>query len=153
MKEEEKRLFETLAETVSPLGYELVEVHVSGGKNKTLNVIVDRVEPISLEDIVAVSDAVSEKLDAIDPFADPYTLDVSSLGAEKPLKLEALEDYVGSYVNLHLSHPYHGENILEGTLMSASEDTLTLQIKDKAKRKEVLLPRNDVDRARLAIEF
>ena len=153
MKEEETRIFESLKPVLAELGYDLCEVRLSGGKDKTLSVVVDRVEPISLEDIVAVSEAVSAKLDETDPIPEAYTLDVSSLGAEKPISVERLPDYVGFYVNLHLSHPYQGENILEGTLLEASEDTVKLKIKAKQARKEISFPRKDVDKARLAIEF
>ena len=153
MKEEEAKIFEALAKPVEGLGYQLVEVRISGTKAKTLSVVVDRPKPISLEDIVAVSEAISARLDEVDPIQDAYTLDVSSLGAEKPIALDELGLYVGQYVSLHLSHPYQGENALEGTLVSIEGELLVLRIKDKARRKDVTLPRKDVDKARLAIEF
>lgn len=153
MKEEETKIYDCLLEPLKAMGYDLYEVRLSGGKNKTLSVTVDRVKPISLEDIVTVSEKVSEELDRLDPIKDPYTLDVSSLGAEKPIKLEALHEYVGQYVNIHLSHPFQGENILEGTLMDASEDTIHLKLRIKTAIKVIELPRGDVDKARLAIEL
>lgn len=153
MKEEEKKIFDDLLPLVAELGYELKEVRLSGTKSKTLSVVVDRVDPISLEDIVLVSEKVSAYLDEADPIKDAYTLDVSSLGAEKPIELPRLSEYVGRYVNLHLSHPFKGENVLEGTLLSCDEENLTLRIKDKSLRKDVDLPRKDVDRARLAIDL
>lgn len=153
MKEEEKKIFDDLLPLVAELGYELKEVRLSGTKSKTLSVVVDRVDPISLEDIVRVSEKVSAYLDEADPIKDAYTLDVSSLGAEKPIDLPRLSEYVGRYVNLHLSHPFKGENVLEGTLLSCDEENLTLRIKDKSLRKDIDLPRKDVDRARLAIDL
>ena len=153
MKEEEKKIFDDLLPLVAELGYELKEVRLSGTKSKTLSVVVDRVDPISLEDIVLVSEKVSAYLDEADPIKDAYTLDVSSLGAEKPIELPRLSEYVGRYVNLHLSHPFKGENVLEGTLLSCDEENLTLRIKDKSLRKDIGLPRKDVDRARLAIDL
>ena len=153
MKEEEKKIFDALNPCVTSLGYELVEVALSGNKNKTLKVVVDRVTPISLEDIVTVSEKVGETLDELDPITDPYTLDVSSLGAEKPIDVSRLREYIGRYVNLHLVHPYKGENILEGTIVSIEEQTLTLRIKEKASRKDVPLVLKDIDKARLAIDL
>ena len=153
MKEEEKKIFDDLLPLVAELGYELKEVRLSGTKSKTLSVVVDRVDPISLEDIVLVSEKVSAYLDEADPIKDAYTLDVSSLGAEKPIELPRLSEYVGRYVNIHLSHPFKGENVLEGTLLSCDEENLTLRIKDKSLRKDIGLPRKDVDRARLAIDL
>lgn len=153
MKEEEKRITLALTDLLSPMGYDVVEVRLSGTKSKTLNVVVDRVDPISLEDIVDVSQRVSKRLDELDPIDGTYTLDVSSLGAEKPIALEKLGDYVGRYVHLHLSHPYQGENILEGSLTEVSPEELTIEIKKKTARLLAKLPRAHVDKARLAIEL
>ena len=82
-----------------------------------------------------------------------YTLDISSLGAEKPIALEKLANYDGRYVHLHLSHPVQGENILEGTLKVVDEETLGLTFFIKGRKKDVTFPKKDVDSARLAIKF
>lgn len=153
MKEEEKRILDALTDLLGPQGYEVVDVRLSGSKSKTLSVVVDRVDPISLEDIVTVSQDVSKRLDEIDPIEGAYTLDVSSLGAEKPIALSALGNYVGRYVNLHLSHPYKGDNILEGTLVAVNDEEVTLSVKKKTAKSDVAFPRGDVDKARLAIEL
>ena len=150
----EKELSSLLSGKVNELGYDLSGVKLLKNKDGwTLQVVVDRVEPISLEDIVSVSDALSKYLDAVDPIEDGYMLDVSSLGAEKPIAIEKLPQYEGRYVALHLSHPYQGENNLEGTLVSVKDGTVTLQIRVKAKTKDIAFPQSDVDRARLAIRF
>ena len=153
MKEEERRIVDALTPLLHQEGYEVAEVRLSGTKTKTLSVIVDRVDPISLEDIVLVSQKVSDCLDQIDPIDGAYTLDVSSLGAEKPIALSKLGEYVGRYVNLHLSHPYQGENILEGSLLEVTEEEVTLQMKKKTAKVQAKLPRASVDKARLAIEL
>ena len=114
---------------------------------------IDRDSPISLDDIVAISNIINPILDESDPIKSPYTLDVSSLGAEKPLSLDKLEKYVGNYVNFHLSHPYKGLNTLEGTLLEANENEVTLGIKNKTRVQKVILKRDTIDKARLAIEF
>ena len=134
-------------------GFELHEVSFKPGKNASLQIIVDRVSPISLEEIVHVSELVSSLLDENDPIAEPYTLDVSSLGAEKPIAIERLPEYVGRYVNLHLKTPYKGENYVEGTLIQIQEGNVDLQIRQKARKVIITFPYGDVDKARLAIEF
>ena len=153
MKEEEKRIHDLLVAPMGEAGYEIVSVNFGGGREKTLSIVLDRVEPISMEDIVEASSLISDILDREDPIESAYLLDVSSLGAEKPIALDKLPLYQGKYVNLHLSHPYKGENVLEGTLKSIEEDTLHLEIKVKARKLEALIPLKGVDKARLAIEF
>lgn len=143
-----------LEEPLKKEGYELVDVKISRDKSGILlQIVVDRDLPISLEDIVKVSDLINPLLDQNDPIKSAYTLDVSSLGAEKPIKLEKLDKYVSQYVNLHLSHPYEGKNILEGSLSEVNDDTLTLLVKEKTKKRSIVITRKYVDKARLAIEF
>lgn len=151
---EESRIRALLEKPLEEIGYELVDVKLFRDKSGlTLSLTVDRDEPISLDDIVKVSDLVNPILDQADPIQGAYTLDISSLGAEKPIKLDVLEKYAGKFVNIHLSHPYEGKNILEGTLLEANADSLTLVVKEKAKKKEIKIERKYVDKARLAIEF
>lgn len=151
---EGKLVQEILTGPLSEAGYEIVEsilVREKGGL--TLRIVVDRVDPISLDDIIKVSDLINPILDEKDPIKEAYTLDISSLGAEKPIKLDKLQDYVGHYVNLHLSNPYKGLNTLEGDILSVGDETLTLEIRDKARKKSVELRLKEIDKARLAIKF
>ena len=138
---------------INELGYDLYQVTYRSGKNATLTIVVDRLEPISLEDIVFVSETISKLLDEDDPTSEPYTLDVSCLGAEKPIAIEKIGDYVGRYVNLHLKTPYKGENYVEGTLLGIEQEEVRLQIRQKARKVMIAFPYGDVDKARLAIEF
>ena len=56
---------------------------------------------LDMDTCVAVSEAVSEKLDELDLIKDEYYLEVSSPGIEKPLKtFEQVEAHVGSYVHI-----------------------------------------------------
>ncbi len=152
--EEENKVTSLLEQPLKEKGYDLSSVaYHNSAEGMKLEVVVDRVEPIGLEDIVSLSGFISDILDENDPIKGAYTLDVSSLGAEKPIALDKLGLYIGKYVNLHLSRPYKGENILEGTLESLEEGQLTLSFLSKAKKVEASFPVIDVDKARLAIKF
>lgn len=146
-----------IEERLNSLGYRLYSLkYLRDKKGNTLEIIVDRDENINLDDIVSVSDNLSTLLDEIDDKDEtPYTLDVSSLGAEKPIEISRLDKYVGKYVNLHLSHPYKGENILEGTISSFDKEsnTITLTYKIKTRVVNATINISDIDRARLAIKF
>lgn len=143
-----------LAPPLEKAGYELAGLTLSRDKEGlTLHLSVDRDAPISLDDIVKVSDLINPLLDRADPIAEPYTLDVSSLGAEKPLRLDKLEHYAGRYVALHLSQPYQGENSLEGDLVEVNPADLLLRVRYKTKVKEIRLKRVVIDKANLAIKF
>jgi ribosome maturation factor RimP len=141
-----------IKELCASKGYELYSFKYIA-REKNLEVVIDRDEPINLDDITVISQEISDLLDVHDFTPDAYTLNVSSLGAEKPIDIQKLEKYVGKYVNLHLSHPYKGLNILEGTILECDENNLTLTYKDKTRDIKVNLNRNDIDKARLAIKF
>ena len=63
-----------------------------------LEIVIDSIDPISMEDIVSVSEKISTYLDEHDFTTSNYTLDVSSLGAEKPIDVAVTlmaRDYKG----------------------------------------------------------
>lgn len=150
MSETENTLVELLQPRINELGYDLYDLSFKGG---SLQIVIDRKEPISLDEVVSVSEAVSAILDEADPIEGAYTLDLSSAGAEKRIALDKLEDYVGSYLAIHLSHPYKGENDLQGSLISLTPETIDLEIAVKARKQVIRLNRADVEKARLAIKF
>ena len=85
-----------LKDKLGELGYDLYSLNISYEKgDKILSIVVDRVEPIDMEAIVELSRSLNAFLDEIDPFDTPYTLDISSLGAEKPLN----KGYLAPYIN------------------------------------------------------
>lgn len=152
--EVEKTIRNLLEEEISKLGYELAEVKLKSSKQGlTLEIYIDRDEPISLDDIVLVSNKINEVLDEKDPIDAPYTLDVSSLGAEKEIKVEKLGHYVGKYVNVHIVNPIGGKNYIEGDLTSFDDEIAVISYKEKTRTKKVEIPAKDIDKARLAIKF
>ena len=151
--EEEKKTSALLEGPLKEKGYDLTSVAFHPGKEgMRLEVVVDRVEPIGLDEIISLSELISSILDEHDPISGAYTLDVSSAGAEKPIKLENLAKYVGKYVHLHLSHPFEGENTLEGTLEEYGEEAAITYFV-KGRKKKAVFPSADIDQARLAIKF
>ncbi len=68
---------------------ELVEIeYVKEGKNWFLRLFIDKENGVDIEECGIVSEKLSEKLDEIDPIPHNYFLEVSSPGAERPLKKE-----------------------------------------------------------------
>ena len=150
--EEINRVEEGLSEKLKEIGYELYSFKFVP-KTRMLEIVVDRDEEINLDDITNVSETISSYLDEHDFTENAYTLDVSSLGVEKPITVEKLDKYVGKYINIHLSKPYKGENILEGTLESCDDENILLVYMDKTRAVKCSIPRKDIDKARLAIKF
>ncbi|GAB3794829.1 ribosome maturation factor RimP [Virgibacillus kimchii] len=134
---------------------ELVDVeYVKEGKNWFLRVYIDKAGGIDITECGEVSEELSEKLDANDPIKGAYYLEVSSPGAERPLKTkDDLVRNIGNNVNIRLYEPINGEKEYEGKLTGFSDDLLAIEYKDKTVKKEVSIPYEKVAKARLAVMF
>lgn len=153
------KVIETIEELVQPILAEnkldLVDVeYVKEGKNWFLRVYIDKDGGIDITECGIVSEQLSEKLDDLDPIKDPYFLEVSSPGAERPLKTkEDIEKNVGKNVFLTLYAPIDGEKSYEGVLQSFEEDLLTIEYKVKTRKKTIEIPHDKIAKIRLAVVF
>jgi ribosome maturation factor RimP len=144
-----------IEELVTPIledgGFELVDIeYVKEGGNWFLRVFVDKPGGIDIDDCGRISEALSLKLDEKDPIPEAYFLEVSSPGAERPLKKPA--DYfkaVGKHVLITTYEPWEGLKEFEGTLNSYNEEIVEVQIG----RKVYSIPAAKVAGARLAVIF
>ncbi len=141
---------------VEELTLELVEVEfVKEGRDWFLRVYVDTPEGnIDIDQCAQVSERLSEKLDEKDPISQNYYLEVSSPGAERPLKKEA--DYIqaiGQYVHIKTYEAIDGKKVFEGYLTSYTDEGAALDMLIKTRKVKVLIPKEKIATARLAIDF
>lgn len=136
-------------ETVESLGYYLYQSKFhKRGNDYVLEVEIDYKNPISIDDCVSVSEQLSKTLDDIDPIKEPYMLEVSSAGAEHPLRNdEEIKRAEGKFIHVRL----HNQQIIEGTLISQKAETL--EILDKSKNKTKTILKTDIEKIRLAVDF
>lgn len=152
---------ETVKQVVKPIlekhAFYLFDVEfVKENKSWYLRVYIDKKGGITIDDCVLVSDELSEKLDEMDPDLIPqqYFLEVSSPGAERPLRNDQeLEQAVGEYVHVSLYQNLNGEKVFEGFLQSVDSDQLVLQNDKWGKNDTVTIPKNLIAKSRLAIQF
>ncbi|WP_026674247.1 ribosome maturation factor RimP [Alkalihalobacterium bogoriense] len=140
---------------VEELQLELVDIeYKKEGKNWFLRVYIDSDDGVDIEECGKVSERLSEKLDETDPIKDPYFLEVSSPGAERPLKKEEdLRKAVGKSVYITTYEPINGEKAFEGTLTSFDGEELQVEVKVKTRKKVVTIPYEKMASARLAVVF
>ena len=153
---EVQRIAEAIA---SPLGLEIVEVELKGaGKNQLLRITIDRPEGIDNQDGVTHTDCetisreVGEALDAEDPIAGPYQLEVTSPGVERKLKKwQDWERFRGQKAKIVLREPVGEWKHFDGVIAQAAEDhSLTVELADGA---TVTFPFEQVERANLKFEW
>ena len=119
-----------------------------------LRVYADKKGGITIDDCAMISEEYGEKLDELNPIDPAYYLEVSSPGAERPLKNdESLLDNVGDYVHVSLYQKQDGQKAFEGTLTEVTDTKITLIVKVKNLKKQVEISRDNIAKIRLAIEF
>ncbi|GIN83664.1 ribosome maturation factor RimP [Heyndrickxia sporothermodurans] len=146
---------ELVTPIIQDMDLDLVDIeYIKEGKNWFLRVYIDKEDGIDIEECGIVSERLGEKLDEIDPIPNNYFLEVSSPGAERPLKkVQDFEKAVGKNVNVKTYEPIDDEKQFEGKLLYFDGKILKLEIKIKTRIKEVEIPYEKVAKARLAIIF
>jgi ribosome maturation factor RimP len=112
---------ELLEPTLNHMGYDIYAVEQSGAAGKTLRIAIDRTQGITLDDCERVSQVVGPLLDQADLIPGPYTLEVSSPGAERPLRGRAdFDRFLGKKANVRY-RVGEGEAIIEGVLAAVDD--------------------------------
>lgn len=132
-------------------GFELVDVeYVKEGSNYFLRVFVDKEGGIDIDECGRVSEYLSERLDEKDPITEAYFLEVSSPGAERPLKKpEDVHKAVGKHIYVTTYEPIKGHKEFEGLLQSFDGELVKMRVNQS----NVEIPYAKVASARLAIVF
>ena len=144
---------ELLEPTLAHLGYDIYALEQSGSGGRTLRIAIDRPEGVTIDDCQRVSEVVGPLLDQADLVpGGRYDLEVSSPGAERPLRDRREYDrFVGHHVNVRF-RPADGagETVIEGDMVSVDDGGIAV----RGKRGEVHhLAWNDILAARLAVSF
>ena len=134
------------SDVLAPLGYEVLELHVSSGRGpRRVLLRIDRLDEavVSVEDVRSAAEAFGLELDRLDPFPDAYRLEVESPGAERPLvTARHFERFADLLVKLRV-----GGETLSGRVRAVEADRLTVEL-DGGEQREVALAA--IERARLA---
>ena len=148
------KIKEPLEKRINELGFDLVSLQRKIEKGDVIiSIVVDRVEAIDMNTIVSLSEELSSYIDTLDNSNEKYFLDISSLGAEKPLKVEELKKYEGRYVNVHVNNALNGLNIFEGDMITVTDKDITVSYREKTRVKQVVILLSNIYKIRLAIKF
>ena len=132
-------------------GMELVDIEYrreQGGW--VLRLFIDKEGGITLGDCSNISSQIGHLIEVDDLISNPYTLEVSSPGLNRPLKKE--EDFVkyrGRLVKLKLRDPIEGRRVFKGRLLDSEEGLVRIDMEDDV----VSLPFNNIRKANLEYEF
>ena len=145
-----------LKNKIKSLSYELVDAKFQREKGDNyLHLVVDRIESINMNDIVELTNAINDYIDnELDISSLPsFIMDISSLGAEKPIKIDDINNYINKYIHVHLINPILGENIFEGDLIEVNDNQITIEFNIKTRKKVLVIEKSNISKIRLAIKF
>jgi ribosome maturation factor RimP len=143
-----ERLAELLGAPLGALGLDLEGLDLTtAGKRRVLRVAVDRDGGISLDDVADATREVSRLLDETDAMgAQPYTLEVSSPGVDRPLTLP--RHWRRNAGRLVTVTSVEGQPVT-GRILASDDEGATLLVDDT----ELRIRYGDVHRAKVQIEF
>lgn len=141
-------LHRLLEQTLTQIGYELVDLEISG-RGKLIRLFIDKPGGINIDDCALVSEQVSNLL-AVEHDVDYDRLEVSSPGLDRVLKKESdFVRFAGSKVQLKLRMPVEGRKNFTGVLRGIEQDMV--QVETEAGVQGFAL--GNIDKARLSPEF
>ena len=146
--EEIRALLQSVADG---MGVELVDVEFKQGHNPSLTAYIDTEDGVDLDTCEKYHRAIDEALDALDPtFGEPYTLNVSSPGLDRPLKTQRdFDRCLGEKVEVRLFAPLRGKKYLEGVLAGFDGNNVRLE----AEKGEIALELSRIAKICRAIEL
>jgi ribosome maturation factor RimP len=145
-----------IAQLVTPAvqaqGFFLEEVLlVSPGKHRIVTCIVDGQSSLNMDQVTAVSRAISELLDEAAFMGEaPFTLEVTSPGVDRPLTKPR---HFAKNVDRLLKVMRTDGEVVTGRISGNTETELTLTVTEKKEVKEVVIALADIKRATVEIEF
>lgn len=129
---------------LEPLGYEVLELVVSGkGSKRNVLLRIDRRDGgvVTMEDVERATDVFSLELDRLDPFEGEYRLEVESPGPERPLRTA---EHFRRFSGLLAKVRAHGETFT-GRVVAVEGERVTFDLKGQKRE----LPLSEIQ-ARLA---
>jgi len=132
------------------IGYDLVEISlvVSHGR-RTLRVFIDKPGGVNVSDCANASRAMSAVLDEGDLLKGRYFLEVSSPGAERPLRSrEDFERFIGRRARLKVRSEEKGIEVIVGSIESLEKDILGFKLENGT---QITVPFGEIAKANLSL--
>ncbi len=152
MDETQLGLIKQLTEPIlSEAHAELVELlWYRQGRQVVIRFLVDKVGGVTIQDCARLNQRIGEALDAAECLAEPYTLEVSSPGLDRPLATRRdLERALGEPIDVELTAAVRGAQRLTGTLLAVQVEAIVLM----TDAGNVTIPLTQIRSATKAIEW
>ncbi len=141
------QLWQLLEPLIRAERMELIEVEYRcESQGWVLRLYIDQEDGITVDDCARVSRVVGDLLDVADPIVNPYHLEVSSPGLNRPLrKWEHFQKSIGNIVDVRTGTSIHNRRKFKGRLIDARPEGITVDCDGHP----FDIPLNHLERARL----
>lgn len=129
----EMRILDMVEPVAAGLGLDIVRVRVTGSQTPTLQIMAELPDgTMTVARCAKLSRALSPVLEAEDPIASEYHLEVSSPGIDRPLtRVGDFAKWIGHEVKVELSTPgADGRKRFHGAIVSETDGVVELDLKD-----------------------
>ena len=139
--------------TLNDLGFRIVRVTISGRNGTTVQIMAERPDgSMTVEDCADVSRQLSPLLDAHDPIAGQYTLEISSPGIDRPLARPSdFMAWAGHAAKIETRELVDGRRRFRGVLKGLEGDAVRIEVPPDQGGPEVALPISLISEARLVL--
>ena len=126
----EARIAHIVEPIAEDLGYELVRVRISSQNGMTVQIMAERSDgTMTVEDCADVSRQLSPLLDAHDPIAGQYTLEISSPGIDRPLaRISDFVAWAGHEARIETKDLVGGRRRFRGVLKGLDGSDVRLEV-------------------------
>ena len=126
----EKKLLELINPIITDMGFEVVRLRLTSGKEITLQIMAIRPNGfINVDECADLSTAISALLDVEDPIIDAYSLEVSSPGIDRPLtRMKDFEEFEGYDARLETVELIDGRKRFKGTLAGTNGSEIMINV-------------------------
>lgn len=149
------KVFQLVAPIAESFGLELVEVEFKkeyDGMN--LTVYIDKDGGVSIDDCEKLHRAIDEPLDQLDPIAENYILNVSSLGLDRPLKTERdFKKNLGKEISVKLYQAVDKKKLFSGILLEFDEKSFSIEVVKQDKTEKITFLKEKVAHIEPVIRF
>jgi ribosome maturation factor RimP len=138
---------------LNDMGFRLVRVTVSGRNGTTVQIMAERPDGMmSVDECADVSRSLSPLLDAHDPIASQYTLEISSPGIDRPLvRTSDFEVWTGHEAKIETKEPIAGRRRYRGVIQGLDGNDVRLDVPPDQGGPEVRIPIGGIAEARLVL--
>jgi ribosome maturation factor RimP len=131
---EDRSLIDLLDPVAEAAGYEIVRLRLMAGHTtRRLQIMAERPDgTMDVDDCARLSRAVSEVLDAADPIAGEYLLEVSTPGIDRPLtRLKDFDTYEGAEARFELDRLAEGRKRFRGQLAGTEGENVGVNLEEE----------------------